>query len=835
MSDSSVNKITDYISGQNIQATPEEIDAVQPFSRQLVEDYGYPKEHIQTRPQYRVKHAPSDSTQSKMYPVDIAVFNSDVHTDEHLKLIIECKKKTRKDGRGQLENYMTLSSAELGVWTNGVERLFLRKHVTKSGITFEEIPNIPKYGQRIEDIGLFVRQDLRPTHNLKSVFKSIRNYLAANAVGITRDETLAQQIINIIFCKIYDERFTKPQDAVQFRVGVDEPYEDVAERIRKRFREVIKRYDDVFSKTDQIVLDDESLCYVVGELQQFALTECERDIVADAFETFIGPSLKGAQGQFFTPRNVTRLIRELVCIDKDDRVIDPACGSGGFLIEALRGIWEQIDQEADEYGWPVNERDADKQKAAIVNIRGIDKDQFLSKVAKAYMAIMGDGRGGVFCENSLADPNEWDVKTQQSIKLGTFTVVMTNPPFGKNMKIADEALLDHYHLGHVWKIDKSGDNRYLEDTSKRQKGVPPQILFIERCLELLKENGRCGIVLPESVLCNPTHRYILQFLEEHATIEAVISFHEDLFQPYTHAKAAVVLFSKTHESTCESIFMAIARWCGHDSRGSEIPYDDVPDIIKRWKKFKKGEQLDFDHRGFILPRAQIENGIYLPKYYNPEIAETLGQMSKTHQLVTMGELEEKDIIAVSTGDEVGKLSYGTGNIPFIRTSDIANWQIKPDPKHGLSEEIYQSLSKKQNIAEGDILMVRDGTYLVGTCALITEEDTKIVFQSHILRFKVKENAQGIDPYLLIALLSAPIVKQQISARRFTQDIIDTLGGRWRDIVLPIPKELEARKKVSDSVKKSMDLRTQALLQSRKAVQMIEPEEEGSSLFSVINM
>ncbi|ATX85128.1 hypothetical protein CU084_20950 [Bacillus velezensis] len=221
--------LIDYISGKQVKETPEEREAVQVFSRALVEDYGYPIEHIQTRPQWRVKVRPSDV--KKEYPVDIAVFTSNQRLEENTHIIVECKKKSRKDGRSQLEDYLRFSKARLGVWFNGENRLFLLKNEKDGQINFTEIPNIPRFGQRIEDIGHFRRRDLKPAHNLKSVFKTIRNYLAANAVGITRDEVFAQQLINLIFCKIYDERFTKSTDIVTFRAGIDESSTKVKERI----------------------------------------------------------------------------------------------------------------------------------------------------------------------------------------------------------------------------------------------------------------------------------------------------------------------------------------------------------------------------------------------------------------------------------------------------------------------------------------------------------------------------------------------------------------------------------------------------------------------------
>jgi type I restriction enzyme M protein len=810
-------RVIDYVSGRSVAAKPEELLAVQPFSRQLVEDYGYPKSHIQTRPQWHVKARPSD--RAKSYPVDIAIFTGDQHRDDELYIVIECKKPDRREGRGQLEDYLRLSRAYLGVWTNGDQRLFLRKREAGGRVTFDEIPNIPKFGQRVEDVGLFKRGDLKATHNLKAVFRSIRNYLAANAVGMTRDEPLAQQIMNLIFCKIYDERFTKKNAVVTFRAGVDEPVDEVANRIKSSFKKVVQQYSDVFSIADKIELDDRSIAYVVGELQQYSLIECERDVVGDAFETFIGPSLKGSQGQFFTPRNVTSLVRTLVNPTLTDRILDPACGSGGFLVEALRSLWDLVDEQADEYDWPDSERDAEKQKLAIRQLRGVDKDEFLSKVAKAYMALLGDGRGGVFCENSLVPMQEWSSKTQQEISTGKFDVIMTNPPFGKKLKIDDRNVLAGYDLGQKWQKVK-GTTTY-EMTDKSADSQTPQILFIERSFNLLKEGGRMGIVLPESMLCNPSHRYIMQYILSRATIEAVISVHENLFQPHTHAKTAVVLLKKGAEPEDENhqIFMAVARWCGHDSRGHSIPFDDLPKIGERWERYLNGEHLDFDHLGFLVDSSSITDQIYLPKYYNPEVLDSVNALSSTHDLVKLGALVDQGAVAVSTGDEVGKLAYGTGVIPFIRTSDIANWQIKGDPKHGLSEALYDQLVGKQNVEPGDILMVRDGTYLVGTCAIVTDLDYKIVYQSHILKFKVLDK-DVIDPHLLLALLSTPLVKSQIFAKRFTQDIIDTLGDRWRELVLPIPLKSSLRDEISQSVKKAIALRRQASELTWQAVQKV---------------
>ena len=383
---------------------------------------------------------------------------------------------------------------------------------------------------------------------------------------------------------------------------------------------------------------------------------------------------------------------------------------------------------------------------------------------------------------------------------------------------------EQHKNGFQYKIPKGQSIASI--TSKNLSDQTPQVLFIERCLELLAPGGRLGIVAPESMFCNPSHKYIMNYVEQHARIDAIISMPENLFQPHTHAKTCVVLMTKLdtpHQKIRKDhkIFMAVAKWCGHDSRGLEIPHDDIPLIQKRYEKFKAGEDLSYDHLGFTITQNEILNSIYLPIYYNPEIRTQLDSLKDTYDLITIGQLVEDGLISINTGDEVGKLAYGTGQIPFIRTSDIANWEIKLDPKQGLSEDIYAKLALKQDVRPYDILMVRDGTYLVGTCAMISPSETKIVYQSHL--FKIRSNDHNkFNPYLLLALLSSPIVKHQIRAKQFTQDIIDTLGRRIMELELPIPKDKATQEQIITHVKEVFDKRNEAKELMRNVLLNVTP-------------
>tara|TARA_B100000963_G_scaffold48721_1_gene36956 strand:- start:1508 stop:3277 length:1770 start_codon:yes stop_codon:yes gene_type:complete len=583
--------LIDFISGKEIKATPEEIDAVQVFSKQLVEDYNYPKSHIQTRPQYRVKSRPSDT--KKSYPVDIAIFTNSEMKDADAYIIVECKKKNRKDGKTQLEDYLKFSRAYLGVWFNGNERLFLRKIEKDGKVLFQEIPNIPKYQQRLDDVGKFKRRDLQTTHNLKSNFKAIRNHLAANTVGATRDEVLAQQLINLIFCKIYDERFTEQDEMVSFRAGVDEDAEDIKSRILDVFNRVKRKYKEVLDESDSISLDPNSVAYVVGELQNYCLVDAERDIIADAFESFIGHALKGGQGQFFTPRNVVKMMVEILDPDDEDLIIDPACGSGGFVIESLRHVWRKLDKEGEKYHWNKNNLQEEKMEVAINKIRGIDKDYFLSKVAKAYMAIMGDGKSGIFTEDSLEVPKNWDQSTRQKIDLGKFSVLLTNPPFGSKIPVRGEDKLKQYDLACSWKNDKE-KNEWIKDKLKSE--APPQVLFIERCLDLMENRGRMAIVLPDGIFGNNQMGFIRQYLIEKSRLVAIIDVPKETFMPNTPTKTSILVLQKMDKNEIPEdypVFMATAETCGHDRRGNQISSDDVSLIPAEFKKWAKANDFSF--------------------------------------------------------------------------------------------------------------------------------------------------------------------------------------------------------------------------------------------------
>jgi type I restriction enzyme M protein len=234
-------------------------------------------------------------------------------------------------------------------------------------------------------------------------------------------------------------------------------------------------------------------------------------------------------------------------------------------------------------------------RVAIENFRGIDKDYFLSKVTKAYMALIGDGKGGIFCEDSLENPKNWKSETRNKIKLNSFDVILTNPPFGSKIPVSGEEKLKQYELAHKWKYKKE-DNIWIKEKLKDKEA--PQILFIERCLELLKEGGRMGLVLPDGIFGNDQLGYIRELILKKCRLIAVIDIPIETFMPNTGTKTSILVLQKNIGSNNNKnedypIFMAIAEHCGHDRRGNETSNDDISILPLEFHKWAKKNKVKF--------------------------------------------------------------------------------------------------------------------------------------------------------------------------------------------------------------------------------------------------
>jgi type I restriction enzyme M protein len=228
----------------------------------------------------------------------------------------------------------------------------------------------------------------------------------------------------------------------------------------------------------------------------------------------------------------------------------------------------------------------------------------------------------VFCANSLVRPDEWPPAVRAKIKLDQFNVVLTNPPFGKKIVVKGQNILSQYNLAYSWKRDKQ--TKEWVKTDELPEESPPQIPFLERCLQLLKPGGKLGIVLPESVLGNPSYESVIAYILRRCRVLMIVTLPESLFKTSgkggTHTKVCVMVLENQPTMIPYDIFMAEAKWCGHDSRGNptirkdasgkEVLLDDTPAIAEKWKLFAAGKDFPADHLGYLLSSEKIKNAFW---------------------------------------------------------------------------------------------------------------------------------------------------------------------------------------------------------------------------------
>lgn len=586
-------KLLDFLTKKIINDTPEEY-VRQNIEKALIRQYRYKDSDCE--PEFSIKLASSRKR------IDIGIFLSNSkHNQENLFIIIETKKpKTnphgKKDGIEQLKTYMAACiNAKYGLWTNGDERFCIAKRENDGKYIFEEIPEIPSFGQTEEELYRPERKNLQiaTAHNLMFAFRRCHNYIAGNA-GMHKTDAF-WELLKIIFAKIEDERsgemnfFVTPNELQNSELSIS-----TKKRVQNIFNDkVVKKYPSIFDETETriINLSTDVLAYIVSQLQGYSLLASPVDVKGIAYEEIVGSNLRGDRGEFFTPRNACKMAVEMLNPQQDEKVIDPACGTGGFLITAMNHALKELrrkeatlwENPSTPSTYEIAEFFRKRQEYLSNCVNGMDLNPALIRAAKMNMVMNNDGSGGLYRENSLAHPNSWSDETRKNIKLGTFDLVFTNPPFGANIVIDDTKILSQYDLAAIWETDENGNYGIKKDSHNDpmlQSSMPPEILFIERCVKLLKPgSGRMAMVIPNGILNNPSLYYVRYWLLHNVQILAVVDMQRDLFQPGNDTQTSMVLMRRFSDDEIKvankneinyPIFMAVAEKIGHDKRGVTI-------------------------------------------------------------------------------------------------------------------------------------------------------------------------------------------------------------------------------------------------------------------------
>ncbi len=646
---------------------------------------------------------------------------------------------------------------------------------------------------------LTFRRDLKPSRNLLSFFEQCHNYIYAND-GLLNDK-IFHEVVKLLLMKLWDER-RNPTDRVLFGITAQE-YKDLTHgasesfllRLGKLFLDVRARYPQFLAEDKGISLRPLSLAFVVKQLQDISITESPRDAKGDAFQTFVYRHQRGGRGEYFTPYPIVQLAVDFINPQPNESVIDPACGSGGFLMEVVKHVEDisvnnKITQ--DEYvkkyvnGWEFN---PDIAQAAVLRM----------------LSFGGEGKE-IVCKNSLENLN-----SNQS----QFDVIVTNPPFGSKGKVEEIKILSQYELGKRW--TKNGEGEWVP-TEELQRSQAPDILFIELGIKLLKPNGRMAIVLPEGILQNVSVGYVRQWIKKHAVVEAVVSIPQEAFIPYgTGIKTSILFLRKLPVNGNGSCFMARVHKMGYDvkgkpiykvnSVGTPIPGkngefvvdSDIEDVTRAYLNRHSLPKLAQNNDVFCVTKEDLNSRLDV-EHYLPEDLALIRKLKKqgAERLGELAEVLTKTIGADFSGDQ--DIRYVAISDIDYRTLQIVSQQIMK-AHEAPSRATYQ-------IQDGDIITAvagaSTGTSKQATALVSKEEDGAICSNGLV----VLRNIKGIDPLYLLGFMKTSVFHRQVR-RLMTGHAIPAITSEdLENILIPIPSPKD-QNRIARAVDELLALRRKA--------------------------
>ena len=476
------------------------------------------------------------------------------------------------------------------------------------------------------------------------------------------------ELCKLIFVKISDEQKPRKKgEPYQFQIKTHEPSSKLAERINALYDEQKVKDPEVF--TESIKVDDRVLRTVVSHLEAINLNKTDLDVKGVAFEQFMDGFFKGDFGQYFTPRPIIEFCVNMMKPEQDWDVLDPSCGSGGFLLHALDYMRKQA---GDYYEKGTVDYFNYWHDFAAKHLYGIEINDEIARVAKMNMIVHDDGHTNVISHDALESIDKMH-DHNRGFAENRFDLILTNPPFGSTINLAEKPYLSTYELGN--NVDAKGKK-------KPRKNQSSEVLFIERIWQFLKPGiGKAAIVLPDGILTNSSMQYVRDFILEKLQLLAVVSLPQCAFAHFGAGVKASVIFvrkRKANEKTDENeaVFMAAPELIGYDATGRKTS-SQFEEIAYKYKCFQSNpseyvlanpsanEACVFAVMAGMI-EGRIDPHFYLPKFRN------VVSLIKTYKYAKLGEIasfskettdfsefgDEFEYLEIS-GVELGTNAYST--------------------------------------------------------------------------------------------------------------------------------------------------------------------------------
>ncbi|MCR2110642.1 N-6 DNA methylase [Campylobacter upsaliensis] len=520
---------------------PEEKVRAEVFARLIIEKE-YPRSHIAIEVPVKMG--------SETKRADIVIYKNAKH--QKAFIVVELKNSNQKDLREALKQALSYAGsgslrADYALATNGKEKFAL--YIKEDGNDSHD--DIPPYGGNAP-IWKYLRDSKNnnitkiTTDELKALLQKIHNYLWNG--GKRNPAEAFSEFSKIIFTKIMDEKIAE-YDAdyklkhYEFQKNRDEDKFALEKRIKGLYQKYKEKDSNVFDNA--LILDADEIKFLVENLESISLSETELDIKGKVFQKFFADFFKGTAGQYFTPLNIVRFMVECFDIRQDDLVLDPSCGSGGFLLQTLQYMQEKskkLKKKAQKRFW---------HSFAEKNLYGIEINGGISQTAKMNMIIHDDGHTNVITADGL-DSFENFIRKNNKFQKNTFDFIFTNPPFGSSIPASKPYFEDFsFAKSEVHFIDKIIDKKSPKNLSTQKS----EVLFLERYFEFLKEGGIVACVLPDGILTNSSLQNVRDYLLERFYLLASFSLPQHTFSNYGAGVKSSILVLKKKDKKAMKAFL----------------------------------------------------------------------------------------------------------------------------------------------------------------------------------------------------------------------------------------------------------------------------------------
>ncbi len=784
--------------------------------------------------EWRIPKAPSEATKREKgrsfsgFPVDIAVFDSAefVGDPAHVLFVIECKQPTEESGVSQMEAYYVGEPhASLGVWVNNAdpnaEGVFLYRAKDGSAIMRRRaVRNLPRPGEAIapDSQVLCYRNLTAPTEQLfRTIVADILDKVVAHDAIVTRREDQLDQLCNLLLVKLENDKRGRmtPDEPLFFRQR--ESPAKTANEIRREFDDLVNVYPETFTTANDrhLRLSDETIAYSVEALAGLRLLDMGVRSVSLAFQVLRSEALKQGEGQYFTPQTVIEAGVRLMDLQMSDIVIDPACGTGGFLVQSMLEMRRKFPRI----------KDIDLTKWAQTHLYGIEKDAVGLKLTKAIMQIAGDGSAHCARGDSVRT-HKWKEEFPHLVTPfanGRFSVVLTNPPFGKNLKVSAK---DCRLSGLTIAQNEDGTYRDLEIG----------LLFLERAYDLVKDNGRIGIVLPETYFFSTNYRFVLEWIKTRLKVEVVANVPMEAFQGFCRAKTNFYVFRKHPKTGGMNVELRYSipflnpKTCGiyKDGKdrfkidavtGEKSKTDIDNELIEAADQFAQSRK-SFPARFDVHADLAFGKGVLVPTYFDTRYNAPIERFLKTFRVrgVSLGELIDRKVVSVRTGHGSPGNDQRTGSVPYIKVSDIRALRMNINPTNMVPRQVAEKFwhGRTSGLVAWDILTPNRASSNIGEFAIVMPGEEDVVLTKEMFVFRVVDDTL-IDPFYLFWALCLRAVREQWRRIVLMQTNREDCGDRYREIVLPMPSSKEWANDHSAAFRRYFESVAQAKTAFEKAV------------------